>query len=368
MNDELRLLVALLQEPGVSGKLIRRLRQEYGTLTVLQSPLQRELKRYPGPLQRGLASLSAHLEKADLILQTCQRLNVQAVPYWDRRYPGLLEEAVQPPAVLYVKGTLSLSGYPAVAVVGTRKPSAYGLRATAHFVEALVAQGVVIVSGLAYGIDAKAHQVALQQGGKTLAVLAHGLDRIYPSAHKRLAEGILAAGAWVSEYPPGTALHPLQFPYRNRIIAGLAHLTLVVESGEKGGALFTARAAFAANRPVYAVPGEVFSFTSRGTHRLIAQQVAQIAYDPSQLLEELELQKSRIPLPLAPAKAPSDPLQARIYQCLEGTRRHVEELAALLSVPIAELTCALTMMEVEGWIEQSPGGWVKRAGPPDARP
>lgn len=368
MNDEVRLLVALLQEPGVSGKVIRRLRREYGTLTVLQSPPRGELRRYSAALQRVLASLPAHLEKARVTLETCQRLGVQVVPYWDIRYPGLLEEAVNPPAVLYVKGTLSLAGYPAVAVVGTRKPSSYGLRATEYFVEALVAQGVVIVSGLAYGIDAGAHQVALRQGGKTLAVLAHGLDRIYPMAHKRLAEAILSAGAWVSEYPPGTALHPLRFPYRNRILAGLAHLTLVVESGEKGGALFTARAAFAANRPVYAVPGEVFSSTSRGTNRLIAEQVAQIAYDPAQLLEELALQKSRLPLPRSAARAPSDPLQARIYESLEGKKRHVEELAALLEVPIAQLTFTLTMMEVEGWIEQSPGGWIRRAGLPDARP
>lgn len=367
MNEELRLLVALLEEPGVSGKLIRRLRRDHGTLTVLRSLPRREWARYPAPLQRVLASLPAHLEKAQAILEACQRLGVQVVPYWDVRYPLLLEEAVQPPAVLYVKGTLSLSGYPAVAVVGTRKPSSYGLKATDYFVEALVAQGVTIVSGLAYGIDARAHQVALQQGGKTLAVLAHGLDRIYPSAHKRLAEAILSAGAWVSEYPPGTALHPLQFPYRNRIIAGLAHLTLVVESGEKGGALSTARAAFSANRPVYAVPGEVFSPTSRGTHRLMAEQIAQVAYDPAQLLEELKLQCSRLPFPPSEEKGPSDPLQARIYECLKGGRRHVEELLALLEVPAAQLTFTLMMMEVEGWIEQSPGGWVRRANLPDAK-
>lgn len=371
MNEEILALLTLSQIEGIGAKNLRRLRQQWGSLTPLTvlSPHSKPPQPLPYSLIQALPRLTTYRKQAENILQECARLGIQLVPFWSLEYPPLLQEIPHPPAILYYKGHLLPSGSPTVAVVGTRKPSSYGLQVTEHFVEALVEAGITIVSGLAYGIDAQAHAITLRKGGRTIAVLAHGLDRIYPPAHRQLAAQILATGAWVSEYPPGTPLHPLQFPFRNRIIAGLAHLTLVVESGEKGGTLSTARAAFAANRPVYAVPGDIFRPTSRGTHQLIAEQIAQIAYTPAQLTEELRLQTQRLPLPPSPQETPlpEDSLQARILAALAGGMRHIDELAVELNQPMAELSRELLLMEVEGWVLQRPGGFVMRAPPPDAK-
>lgn len=367
--EELLALIALLEIDGIGGRHLRKLRQTWGSLAALWD--RSEQKKPPAFLQSHIARLSALHQRAEEIIRTCERLGITVIPYYDGQFPPLLEEVSPPPAILYKKGLHPLVGQPMVAVVGTRKPTGYGLRVTEYFVEALVKAGVGIVSGLAYGIDGQAHRITLERGGKTIAVLAHGLDRIYPPAHRHLADAILAEGAWVSEYPPGTRLHPLHFPYRNRIIAGLSHLTLVIESRQKGGALFTAKAAFEANRPVFAVPGDIFSVASEGTHALIGQQIAQLVHTPQTLIEELKAQSGRLPLPTASDHSmpvPSDPLQAQIYELLASGQKHVDELCLLLGRPIPDMAGILMTMEIEGWIIQKPGGFILRAAPPDARP
>lgn len=365
--EELLALIALLEIDGIGGRHVRKLRRTWGSLAALWDANQP--KTFPPFLQLHLSALPTLRKRAEDILTTCERLGISIIPYYDGQFPPLLEEISPPPAILYKKGAHSLTTQPLVAVVGTRKPTSYGMKVTEYFVEALVSAGVGIVSGLAYGIDAQAHRITLQKGGQTIAVLAHGLDQIYPPAHRHLAEAILAEGAWLSEYPPGTKLHPLLFPYRNRIIAGLSHLTLVIESRQKGGALFTARAAFEANRPVFAVPGDIFSYASEGTHALIAEQIAHIATSPQQILEELHSQTERLPLPQAPSTregSPADPLQAKIYELIDKTSRHVDELCLLLNLPITDMARILMEMEIEGWIVQKPGGFIVKGYPPSA--
>ncbi|MCX8112471.1 MAG: DNA-processing protein DprA [Bacteroidia bacterium] len=367
--EELLALLALLAQEGIGGRQIRKLREAWGSLEVLWS--YQDTAPLPSPLRGQVSHLAALRKSAEATLRRCETLGIQLIPYYSQAFPPLLEAASPPPALLFKKGPHPLIGQPLVAVVGTRKPTAYGLRVTDYFVEKLVEAGVGIVSGLAYGIDAQAHRATLEKGGKTIAVLAHGLERIYPPAHRSLAEAILEGGAWLSEYPPGVKLHPLHFPYRNRVIAGLAHLTLVIESRQRGGALFTARAAFAMNRPVFAVPGDIFSPASEGTHNLIAEQVAQIAYEPRLLLEELRWQTQQLPLSASPPPPveqpkPSDPLHAQIYALLEKGLRHVDELCAAMGRSISEISWALMQMEIEGWIAQKPGGVIFRVGPPNA--
>lgn len=363
MSEELIALLALSQVDGIGGKQIRRLRRTWGRLAAFWEGPPPPM---PPRLRTQLSQRFFLRQQAEAILARCEQLQIRILPFWDPAFPPLLEEIPHPPAVLYQKGSLPLYGRPCVAVVGTRKPSPYGLKATAYFVEALVEAGAVIVSGLAYGIDAQAHRVTLQCGGQTIAVLAHGLDRIYPTAHRRLADEILATGAWVSEYPPDTKLHPLYFPFRNRIIAGLAQVTLLIESREKGGALFTAQAAFAANRPVFAVPGDIFSPTSTGAHRLIVEQMAQLAYTPAQILSELSVQADRLPLPLASGPQPEGPTAAAIYALLADGMRHIDEVAAELSLSAEEVMQQVILLEIEGWITQRPGGYLMRAAPPNA--
>jgi DNA processing protein len=235
------------------------------------------------------------------------------------------------------------------------------------------------VSGLAYGIDARAHQTALAKGGLTVAVLAHGLDIVYPPLHKPLAEKILSQGALLSEYPPGDRLHPMRFPHRNRIIAGLSHLTLVVQSKVPGGALTTARAAFAADRPVFAVPGPIFSPLSEGCHQLIYEQIAQIAYSPAVVINELKSQAERLPLP-AGERGPiaglfseekprfSDPVDQAIYEAVVSGLHLLDDVAAQVGRPIQEVAHRVVFLEIEGWLVQEPGNRVRLAKLPGARP
>lgn len=363
MSEELLALLALSQVEGMGGKQIRRLRRTWGNLSAFWEDPPPPM---PPKLRAQLSERFFLRQQAETILARCDQLQVRILPFWDSAFPLLLEEITHPPAVLYQKGNLPLYGRPFVAVVGTRKPSPYGLKVTAHFVEALVEAGVGIVSGLAYGIDAQAHRVTLQHGGHTVAVLAHGLDRIYPNAHRRLADEILATGAWISEYPPDTEPHPLYFPFRNRIIAGLAQVTLIVESREKGGALFTAHAAFEANRPVFAVPGDIFAATSAGPHRLVVEQVAQLAYSPAQILAELSVQADRLPLPAVSPRQPEGATASAIYALLSEGMRHIDEVAAKLRLSPEEVMQQVILLEIEGWITQRPGGYLMRANPPDA--
>lgn len=361
-SEELLGLIALTQVEGIGSKLCRRLRAQWGSLEAFWTE-----RRLTGPLAE--VQRPALRAKAEAILKDCEKLGIAILPFWSEKYPYLLSQSVAPPPILYRKGCLENLELPTVAVVGTRKPTTYGLKVTQDFVEALVGVGVCIVSGLAYGIDAEAHRCALKAGGYTIAVLAHGLDTLYPPLHRRLAEEILAQGALVSEYPPGEKLHPLRFPYRNRIIAGLSHLTLVVQSAEKGGALSTARAAFAVDRPVYAVPGDIYAPQSQGVHRLIYQQIAQIAYSPDVLLKELKALPPR--LLQGPRETAeeffSDPVGQALYALLRQGPVLIDDLAAGVGRPVHEVVQRIVLWEVEGWVVQEPGGRVRLAKSPNAR-
>jgi DNA processing protein len=371
-HDEVLALIALTQIEGVGSRLCRRLRERWGNLTAFWegAPLPPALQKEP--IDR--ASLRI---QAETIATTCEKYHIEIIPFWSERFPYLLQHIPAAPAILYRRGSLTDLSRLSVAVVGTRKPDSYGIQATEFFTEALVEAGAVIVSGLAYGIDAKAHQTALAKGGLTIAVLAHGLDVVYPPLHKPLAERILAQGALLSEYPPGDTLHPMRFPHRNRIIAGLSHLTLVVQSGLPGGALTTARAAFAADRPVFAVPGPIFSPLSQGCHQLIHEQIAQIAHTPAALLAELKTQAERLHFPVPSPKAHTnphpqpplfdDPLDQAIYEAVASGIHFLDEVAAKVKRPIQEVTQRIVFLEIEDWLIQEPGNKVRLAKTPNAK-
>jgi len=371
-REEELALIALTQIEGVGGKLCRRLRERWGSLAAFWegAPLPATL--------RGQVGNRADLRlQAERIASACEKYRIEVLPFWSERFPYLLRHIPAPPAILYRRGSLEDLSRLSAAVVGTRKPDSYGLQATELFTEALVQAGAVIVSGLAYGIDARAHQTALMQGGLTVAVLAHGLDTVYPPLNKPLAERILAQGALVSEYPPGDRLHPMRFPHRNRIIAGLSHLTLVVQSALSGGAMTTARAAFAADRPVFAVPGSVFSPLSQGCHQLIHEQIAQIAYSPAIVVEELKNQSERLHFPLETFSGPvntdatkpsfSEPLDQAIYEAVSSGLTLMDDIAAKVGRPIQEVAQRVVFMEIEGWLIQEPGNKVRLAKLPGAR-
>jgi len=271
----------------------------------------------------------------------------------DQGYPKSLKEIEQPPPVLYLRGALLPEDDWAVAVVGTRRLSAYGRQVTEQIAGALAQNGIAVVSGLARGIDGVAHQAAINAGGRTLAVLGSGVDRIYPPEHRRLAEQIIANGGLLSDYAPGTAPDAANFPPRNRIISGLSRAVVVVEAGETSGALITASFAAQQGREVFAVPGTILAAQSKGTNLLI-QQGARPLLDFNDLLETLNLDHV-VEHRAARSVLPADETEARLLGLLGAEPLHVDEIRAQADLPIEKVSAALVLMELKGMVRQVGG-------------
>lgn len=284
----------------------------------------------------------------------------------DDRYPADLREIHGPPAQLYVQGRLP--DRPMIAIVGSRRATSYGLRVAHRLAEDLSHRGVVVVSGLARGIDAAAHRGALCGPTPTVAVMATGLDRVYPPEHTDLADQIARAGALVSEAPPGTPPVPSRFPVRNRIISGLSKGVVVVEAAIRSGALITARMAADEGRDVFAVPGSVENPLTEGTHALL-RDGAILVRDVEDIVREFPT------LPLARVhtrartyaharadSAPQDPELADVWELLDlDMPRHHDEVARQLGISASELNRRLTMLEMGNYIIGDAGGLLRRS-------
>jgi len=272
-------------------------------------------------------------------------------------YPALLKELYDPPARLYLRGgPADLLDLPAVAIVGARSCSAYGAQVARELARELGAAGAVVVSGLARGVDGEAHRGALAAGGLTVAVLGCGIDRDYPRAHASLAGRIAQSGAIVSEYPPGIEPSPWRFPARNRIVAGIAGATVVVEARERSGALITADFALELGREVFAVPGEITSALSAGTNDLIRQGATPLL-TADDVLEALGLERSppRVPDSLsAGARALLGPLSE--------TARTLDELGRLTGLESPAMAAALTELELAGLVAAADGLYRSTVG------
>jgi DNA processing protein len=279
-----------------------------------------------------------------------QRQKIGILTWEDAGYPRRLKEIDQPPPVLYIRGNLTDDDQWAVAIVGTRRITAYGRQIAEEIAGSLALNGITIVSGLARGADAVAHQAALNNRGRTLAILGNGVDRIYPPEHRRLAEQIMAQGALISDYPPGTAPEATNFPPRNRIISGLAQAVIVVEAGEKSGALITAAFAIEQGRELFAVPGNIHAPRSKGTNLLI-REGAHILLDTQDVLEILNLaQVSQHRA--ARTVLPADGIEAQIYTLLGREPMHVDQIRNQSDLPIEQVSATLTLMELKGMIRQ----------------
>lgn len=275
----------------------------------------------------------------------------------DPAYPPLLAQTATPPYVLFVRGDPAHLLGLAVAVVGTRAATAYGLDAAWRIVGPLARQGVTIVSGLALGIDAAAHEAALEAGGRTVAVVAGGIDGVYPPRHVRLHGRIVdGGGCVVSECAPGVAPLAGRFPARNRIIAGLALATVVVEAGARSGALITAACAADEGRDVLAVPGPITSAQSIGTHRLLASGAA-LAGSADDVLAVLDLDR-RAADDEARLALPGDPAEALLAAALSAVPQAADELARGTGLSAAALGGALALLELKGLAKQGGGRWT----------
>ncbi len=278
---------------------------------------------------------------------------IKVLTWEDEAYPQRLKEIDQPPPVLYVRGEYLSDDLFAVAIVGTRRVTPYGRQITEELSSFLAANGITVVSGLARGVDAIAHQTSLQSGGRTIAVLGSGVDKIYPPEHRALAEQMLERGALISDYAPGTPPDASNFPPRNRIISGLSLAVVVVEAGETSGALITAEFAAEQGREIFAVPGSILAPQSKGTNKLI-QNGALPLLSVADLMQALDL--TRMGEHKAARKIiPTDETEARLMDVLGDEPLHVDEIRNRTELPIEKVSAALALMELKGMVRQVGG-------------
>ncbi len=292
----------------------------------------------------------------DFEWEKIEQAGICVIDFTSPNYPKILREIHNPPYIIYARGKLIFDETPAIAIVGSRKFSTYGERLANTFARDLARAGFTIVSGLALGIDAIAHRGALEVKGKTIAVLGGGVDNesIYPRANYNLAQEIIASeGLLMSDYPPGTPATAATFPARNRIIAGLALGTLIIEAGEKSGTLITAKMALESNREVFAIPGSIFSPTSIGTNSLI-KSGAKMVTCVQDILEEFNLSQSP-KTKQATLKLPENSEEEVLLNILSDVPMHIDNISKSANLTVAKISSTLTMMEIKGWVKNLGG-------------
>ena len=278
---------------------------------------------------------------------------MQRITINDKNYPDLLKQIPNPPQELYFEGTLKKSEKYPLAVVGTRKLSAYGRQVTEYFVRTLAQSGLTIISGLALGIDGLAHQTTLDTGGRTIAVLGSGLDHIFPTVHKKLFQEIIQSdGAVISEYSPDTPAYKGNFPARNRIISGLSLGVLVIEAPEKSGALITAQQAFMQKRKVFVIPGRIYDKNSTGTNQLI-KQGAQTVTSPQDILKALKIKSSFVEKKKTSNLSEQEKL---LLKFLSKNPIHIDELTKKTKMKTNEIVSFLIIMEINGAVKDLGAG------------
>ncbi len=354
MSDA-RYWVAFNRIPHLGTVRFRQLEQHFGTLEQAWSATAGALKA-AGLDSRAVSEVVSNRDSIspDGEMERLSQASVRAVTWQDEEYPDRLKEIDDPPPVLYVKGALLPDDWRSIAIVGTRSATSYGKQAASTLARDLVASGITVVSGLARGIDGVAHREVVQAGGRTIAVLASGLDSIYPPEHASLAASISQQGALVSEHPLGVKPRSQQFPRRNRIMSGMTLGTLVIEAGEGSGAVRTVQHALEQGREVFCVPGSIFSDKSRMTNLLI-QQGAKLVLNHEDILQELNL--SSIPQQLALSAVADLPEgdEKSILEHILFEPLHIDEIRGRCQLPIALVSSTLAMMELKGLVRQVGG-------------
>lgn len=354
MANERNFKLALNMVKGVGAMRFRSLMETFGSAEAAWAASPSQL-RAAGIGETAVINFMDAQKKIepDSIPDMLAKYDVKALTLDDEDYPRRLRDLDQAPPVLYFRGELLPTDEWAVAVVGTRRVTHYGQQIAQELGEFLARNGITLVSGLAKGVDAIAHQAAIIAGGRTIAVLAHGLDRIYPPENNQLGEDVVANGAVVSDYGLGTPPDAANFPPRNRIISGLSLAVVIVEAGVESGALITAGFAAEQGREVFSVPGSIYSPASMGTNLLI-QKGAHPLLKLEDLLEALNLemmgeQKS------ARLILPGNATEAKLFELLGQEPMHVNEIGALADLPIQEVSSTLALMELKGLVRQVGG-------------
>jgi DNA processing protein len=363
MSQQLVYEVALGLLPGIGNQLSRQLVSYCGSARQVFHTPPGKLLRIPGIGKSHVRNLplTAVLKQAENIIRQAEQQQVKLLFYTHPDYPKRLKQIADAPTLLYYKGTADLNAARIISIVGTRQCTAYGREVTDQLVQDLVKHQALIVSGLAYGIDVAAHRAALQAGLATAGVMANGLDLVYPSLHRKIAGMMLEQGGLLSEYTFGTKPEPPRFPARNRIIAGLADATIIVEAAIKGGALITAEIAHSYNKDVMAVPGPIHAPFSAGCNYLIKSNKA-AAYTGIKDLEELlnwDLDLLKAVKPRPGNFYPPEDFTAEEYQLLlvllETREEQIDNLSWKSQLPIGQVASLLLALEFKGVVKSLPG-------------
>ncbi len=402
LSNETISLIHLNLMQGVGLKTVQLLRDVFGSAERALQATPDELKKND-QLSQTVCDLLTHkpvLYPIERELELIHKYGCQVVTLYDAAYPSHLKQIDTPPFVLYVRGELMQEDALSVSLVGSRNAKDYGRKVSYRLSYQLAQRGLTVVSGFAKGIDTSAHRGAVEAGGRTIAVMGNGLSIIYPAANTDLAEKIAASGALISEFPMAARPKPRNFPRRNRIISGLTLGTVVVEASNRSGALITARLAAEQNREVFAVPGEIFSELSTGTHKLI-NDGAKLLNSVDDLLNELppyvlsqiqsEVSPSAVPdveaeptqeasfeksetelVPSQPSleaqqsvptAAPPDltPDEKAIFDAIEVPSSHIDTIVRTTKLPISQVSSVLLMLELKGVVQQLPGKQFTKA-------
>lgn len=359
---EVRDLLALHLIPGLGPRLTAALLKRFGTAAAVLRAGASELQEVPHVGSRLAESLGHALQHVDVDAELARmaRHEVHVLALGSPEYPPSLAEIGDPPQLLYVRGTVESRDRRAVGIVGSRHGTAYGKKMAERLANGLVRAGYTVISGLARGIDGAAHRAALQAGGRTLAVLAGGLSRIYPPEHADLAREVAQSGALLSE--AAMEMEPMagMFPARNRLISGLSQGVVIVEAAARSGALITASHAADQGRTVFALPGPIDSAASAGTNELL-RKGAILVRGVEDIQEELE----GLPSPVPPKQAPQEPpelndQERRVWDVLASAPRHVDEMAQKTQLQVPQLAATLHRLEMRKLIRRLTGNRYER--------
>lgn len=363
MVDQRAAWVALALTPGIGPARMKTLLSTCGSPDGARSAPFAFLCRLPGFSRAAATAVrSTRIETGQRVLDTLDAMGARCLLPEDPEYPSLLRAIPDPPQLLFVQGDIACLDRPAVAVVGSRHHTAYGAEVARRVAGGAGAARLVVISGMARGLDAIAHEAGMDAGAGGIGVLGNGFGVIYPAANRGLYERIGREGLLVTEFPPGERPHAHSFPRRNRLISGLARVTVVIEAAAGSGALITANAALDQGREVMAVPGPITSSTSVGTNRLIrdgAEPLLELEDLLAHFPELARVTAARVTTaPTAPAASPAvvgrTPEETQLLAAI-GAGSHLDQIAATLAQPIGPLLAQLAQLELEGVVEQMPG-------------
>lgn len=366
LDRETRRTLTLAMLPGLGPRTLASLLERFDSADAVLAASGPELAQVSGVGPKLIHTIRTadHHVSVEAITAWCRENDVDIVARSHPSYPKQLQELTDAPSVLFVRGDVLAEDEIAVAIVGTRHGTAYGLKQANHLAFLLAKAGVTVVSGLARGIDAAAHEGAIDGGGRTIAVLGSGLGQMYPSEHEGLAKAIAADGAVISEFAPDAKPHAGSFPQRNRLIAGLSLATLVIEAPDRSGALITARLAMEQNREVLALPGPVTSRASRGCNQLI-RDGAKLVQTVDDILEELGPMRSPVKTESGrevrnPSELTLNEVEQKVLDAIDQSSTLIDRVIATSGLPAQRVIAVISVLEMRRLVRRLSGNYVSR--------